>query len=115
MKDDDISLLDGVGEKELQRLNRKGLFTLTQLSCTFRPRRKGKRTKRTSNNFYPALHALAIREKKVHVYGTPDNPRKPVRVFLDAEGSEDGRFVYLLGVLVVDGDSHNMHSFWADG
>jgi predicted RecB family nuclease len=114
VKADDISLLETVGEKELRKLNRKGLFTLTQLSCTFRPRRKGKRTKRTSNNFYPALHALAIREKKVHVYGTPDIPRKPVQVFLDGEGSEDGRFAYLLGVFVVEGDSHRMHSFWAD-
>ena len=60
------------------------------------------------------MQALAIREKKVHVYGTPDLPRKPVQVFFDAEGIEDGRFVYLLGVLVVEGDSQKMHSFWAD-
>ena len=112
---DDISLLGGVGEKELRKLNRKGIFTLTQLSCTFRPRKRGKRVKRTSYNHYPALQALAIREKKVHVYGTPDIPRKPVQVFFDAEGSEDGGFVYLLGVLVVEGDTQKMHSFWADG
>ena len=114
-KADDISLLGGVGEKELKRYNRKGIFTLTQLSCTFRPRKRGKRVKRTSYPRYAALQALAIREKKVHVYGTPDIPRKPVQVFFDAEGVEDGRFVYLLGVLVVEGDSHKMHSFWADG
>jgi predicted RecB family nuclease len=114
VKADDISLLGGVGDKEQRKLNRKGIFTLTQLSCTFRPRRKGKRVKRKSNNYYPALQALAIREKKVHVYGTPEIPRKPVQVFLDAEGSEDGGFAYLLGVLVVEGDSQKMHSFWAD-
>ena len=112
---DDISLLGGVGEKELKRYNRKGIFTLTQLSCTFRPRKRGKRVKRSGYTRYPALQALAIREKKVHVYGTPDIPRKPVQVFLDAEGSEDGGFVYLLGVLVVEGESQKMHSFWADG
>ncbi len=112
---DDISLLGSVGEKELKRYNRKGIFTLTQLSCTFRPRKRGKRVKRTGYIHYPALQALAIREKKVHVYGTPDIPRKPVQVFLDAEGSEDGGFAYLLGVLVVEGDSQKMHSFWADG
>ena len=60
------------------------------------------------------MQALAIREKKVHVYGTPDLPRKPVQVFFDAEGSEDGGFAYLLGVIVVEGDSQTMHSFWAD-
>ena len=111
---DDISLLGGVGEKELQRYNRKGIFTLTQLSCTFRPRKRGKRVKRAGYVRYAALQALAIREKKVHVYGTPDLPRKPVQVFLDAEGNEDGSFVYLLGVLVVEGDAQKMHSFWAD-
>ena len=112
---DDISLLGSVSEKELKRYNRKGIFTLTQLSCTFRPRKRAKRVKRSGYKRYPALQALAIREKKVHVYGTPDIPRKPMQVFLDAEGSEDGGFVYLLGVLVVEGESQKTHSFWADG
>ena len=111
---DDISLLGGVGEKELRKLNRKGIFTVTQLSYTFRPRKRGKRVKRTSYNHYPALQALAVREKKVHVYGTPNLPRKSVQVFLDAEGVESGRFVYLLGVLVVEGDSQKAYAFWAD-
>ena len=112
---DDISLLETVGEKELRKFNRKGIFTLTQLSYTFRSRKRGKRVKRTTYNNYPALHALAIREKKVHVYGTPDIPRKPVQVFFDAEGVEGAGFEYLLGVLVVEGDAQRMHSFWADG
>jgi predicted RecB family nuclease len=111
---DDISLLGGVGEKELRRYNRKGIFTLTQLSCTFRPRKRGKRAKRQGHVRYAALQALAIREKKVHVYGTPDLPHKPVEVFLDAEGNEDGSLVYLLGVIVVQGDAQRMHSFWVD-
>jgi predicted RecB family nuclease len=111
---DDISLLSGVSEKELKRYNRKGIFTLTQLSCTFRLRKRNKRVKRTSHPRYAALQALAIREKKVHVYGTPEVPRKPVQVFLDSEGNQDGTFAYLLGVLVVEGDSQEMHSFWAD-
>jgi predicted RecB family nuclease len=114
VKADDISLLGGVGEKELGKLNRKGIFTLTQLACTFRPRKRNKRVKRTGNPHYAALQALALREKKVHVYGTPDIPRKRVQVFLDAEGSEDGGFAYLLGALVVEGGRQTMHSFWAD-
>jgi predicted RecB family nuclease len=111
---DDISLLGGVGDKQLRRFYRKGIFTLTQLSCTFRPRKRGKRVKRTGQPRDAALQALAIREKKVHVYGTPDLHRKPVEVFLDAEGNEDGSFVYLLGVILVEGDSQKTHSFWAD-
>jgi predicted RecB family nuclease len=112
---DDISLLGGMGEKELKRYNRKGIFTLTQLSCTFRSRKRSKRVKRTGHPRYAALQALALREKKVHVYGMPDLPQKPVQVFFDAEGNEDGSFVYLLGVLVVEGGSVKMHSLWADG
>jgi predicted RecB family nuclease len=111
---DDISLLAGVGEKELQKYHRNGLFTLTQLSCTFRPRKRNKRVKKAGHPRYAALQALALRERKVHVYGTPDLPGKLVQVFLDAEGSEDASFAYLLGVLVVEGDSQQMHSFWAD-
>jgi predicted RecB family nuclease len=114
---DDISLLSGVGEKGLKRYHHKGIFTLSQLSCTFRHRKsgkRGKRVKRTGHPHYAALQALAIREKKVHVYGTPELPRKPLEVFLDAEGNEGGTFAYLLGVLVVEGDAQKMHSFWAD-
>jgi predicted RecB family nuclease len=113
VKADDISLLAGVGEKELKRYNHKGLFTLTQLAYTFRPRKRGKRVKRAGHIRYPALQALAIREKKVHVYGTSDVARKPVQIFLDAEGNEAG-FVYLLGILVAEGDASTMHTLWAD-
>jgi predicted RecB family nuclease len=111
---DDISLLGGVGEKELKRYNRKGIFTLAQLSCTFRPRKRNKRVKRKDHIHYSALQALAIREKKVHVYGSPAVPHKPVEVFFDAEGNEDGSFIYLLGVLLVDDAGQMMYSFWAD-
>jgi len=113
-KADDISLLRGVGEKELQKYHRKGIFTLTQLSCTFRSRKKGKRVKRAGHVRYPALQALAIREKKVHVYGTPDTPNKPVQIFLDVEGNEGGSLAYLLGLIVSEGDAQQTHSFWAD-
>ena len=111
---DDISLLGSVGEKELRRFNRKGIFTVTQLACTFRPRKRSKRAKPSRNIHYPALQALSIREKKVHVYGSPELSRKPVRVFFDAEGTEGGRFNYLLGVLLIEGDDQTMHTFWAD-
>jgi predicted RecB family nuclease len=112
---DDISLLEGVGEKELSRYHRKGLFTLTQLSCTFRPRKRSKRVRRPSSIHYSSLQALAIREKKIHVYGMPNLPHKPVQIFFDAEGNEDSSFAYLLGVLIAEGDKQKRHSFWADG
>ena len=35
---DDLSLLSGMTEKERRNLHDKGIFTVTQLSYTFRPR-----------------------------------------------------------------------------
>jgi predicted RecB family nuclease len=40
MQEDNISLLRGVGEKEIKNYARKGIFTVTQLAHTFRPRRR---------------------------------------------------------------------------
>jgi len=36
---DHLSLLNGISDKELKKLNGKGIFSVTQLSYTFRPRR----------------------------------------------------------------------------
>ena len=40
---DDLSLLTGMTEKERKKFRHKGIFTVTQLSYTFRPRRRPKR------------------------------------------------------------------------
>jgi predicted RecB family nuclease len=111
---DDISLLGGVGEKELRRYNRKGIFTLTQLACTFRPRKKSKRSVQRTKRQH-ALHAMAIRDKRTYLFGTPDLPDAPVQVYLDMEGLPDEGFVYLIGMTVVQGDKETRFSFWADG
>src|SRR5262249_57286731 len=113
-KADDISLLSGVGEKELQQYNRKGLFTLTQLSCTFRPRKKSKRSAPQTKRQH-ALHAMAIRDRRIYVFGTPDIPESPVQIYLDMEGRPDEGFVYLVGMVIVQGDTETRFSFWADG
>lgn len=43
---DDLSLLRTLKDKELDKLNAKGIFTTTQLSYTFRPRRRRKNAKK---------------------------------------------------------------------
>src|SRR3954452_6534895 len=45
VRHDDLSLLRVMSESELRKQRSKGIFTVTQLSYTFRPRRKGKRAK----------------------------------------------------------------------
>ncbi len=113
VKDDNLSLLRSLGEKEVKGYARKGTLTLTQLAHTFRPRRKGKRAVRTHRRYH-ALQALAIRDKRVYVFGTPELSDSPVKVYLDIEGVPDEDFVYLIGMLVVRQGKEERFSFWAD-
>ena len=47
IEEDSLSLLRGISQTEITRLNRKGIFTINQLSYTFRPRKIKKRAKKT--------------------------------------------------------------------
>lgn len=114
LKEDNLSLLRGIGEKELKAYARKGIFTITQLSHTFRPRRKGKRADRRTGRRQHALSALAIRDRAIYVLGTPPPVLGAVNVFLDQEGKPDEGFVYLIGMVVVRGGEERRVSFWAD-
>ena len=53
MEKDDLSLLAGMSEKERQKLRSKGIFTVTQLSYTFRPRRRPKAAARQTGEVSP--------------------------------------------------------------
>jgi predicted RecB family nuclease len=114
VKEDNITLLRGMGEREVKRYARKGIFTVTQLAHTFRPRRKGKRAKQRSNKRHHALQALAIRDKKIYIFGTPELPKSPVTIYLDMEGVPDEGYIYLIGMIVVESESEKRYSFWAD-
>jgi predicted RecB family nuclease len=111
---DDLSLLRVMSEAELRAHRSKGIFTVTQLSYTSRPRRRSKRARGEGQPHHAALQALAIRDRKTYVLGKPEVPDRPVRVYLDLEGDANGSSVYLAGALVVKGGVGTMHSFWAD-
>jgi predicted RecB family nuclease len=110
---DNLTLLRGMTPKEMARHNSKGIFTVNQLSYTFRAKRPAKRQKPRFPHSY-ALQALALRENKVHVHGDPSLTLSPRQVYLDIEGLPDRGFYYLIGALVVTGQSLECHSFWAD-
>jgi predicted RecB family nuclease len=114
VQEDNLSLLRGLGDKEIRNLARKGILTLSQLAYTFRPRRKGKRQQARSDRRFRALQALALRDKKTFVLGTPSLPASPVHVYLDLEGLPDEGFVYLIGLVIVSHDLEERHTFWAD-
>jgi hypothetical protein len=100
--------------KERQKLRSKGIFTVTQLSYTFRPRRRPKRLRDKRENYHHSLKALAIREKKIHIVGSPELKIEGTPVFLDVEGLPDRDLYYLIGLRIGNGESAVQHSLWAD-
>jgi predicted RecB family nuclease len=114
LENDDLSLLGGMSAKERQKFRSKGIFTITQLSYTFRPRRRPKRQREKRERYHHALKALAIREKKIHVIGSPEFKIEGTPVYLDVEGLPDRDFYYLIGLRIGNGEATVQHSLWAD-
>jgi predicted RecB family nuclease len=114
VREENLSLLRGIGEKEIKGYIRKGIFTITQLAHTFRPRRRGRRTEKKGCRRYHALHALAIRDKRIYVFGTPQCPTAPVSIYLDLEGKPEDGFIYLVGLVIVQNGLEERCSFWAE-
>jgi len=111
---DDLSLLAGMNEKERKKYNSKGIFTVTQLSYTFRPRRRPKRLRDKREKYHHSLKALAIRAKKIHIIGSPELKIDGTPIYLDVEGIPDRDFYYLIGMLIRNRNSLVQHSLWAD-
>jgi predicted RecB family nuclease len=109
---DDLSLLSSFTAKERTQQHEKGIFTVTQLSYTFRPRRRITSPRAKSN---PALRAMAIRKNKIHVIGTPVMNLLGTPVYFDVEGIPDRDFYYLIGLRYrSEGGEYVHHSFWAN-
>ncbi len=111
---DDLSLLKGLSEKEITKLNKKGIFSVTQLSYTFRPRKQRKKKRKLSLIFNPSLQALAIREDKIYIAQRPDTPERAPLIYLDIEGIPGRQFYYLIGLHIDHGEYQNDLSFWAN-
>ena len=100
-------------ERERESLHSKGIFTVTQLSYTFRPRRRARKLRDKREKYHQSLKALAIREKKIHVLGNPQLKIEGTPVYLDVEGLPDRDFYYLIGMRIGRGTSAVQHSLWA--
>ncbi len=111
---DDLSLLSGMVEKERKKINSKGIFTITQLSYTFHPRRRSKRQRDKREKYHHSLKAMAIREKKIHIVGNPELKIEGTPVYFDVERLPDNDFYYLIGMRIRNGESLFQHSLWAD-
>ena len=106
---DDLSLLSKMSAKERQRYHGKGIFTVTQLSHTFRHRRRAGQSKHDH-----ALKALAIRKNKVHVLGKVAWSGSGTPVYIDVEGDPDRDFYYCIGIRFEAAGAIVQHSYWAD-
>jgi len=111
---DDLSLLHRMTPKLLHRYQRKGIFTINQLSYVFRPRKNRKTPRHATSQFNVELQALAIRTGKIYLHETPKILRSPVELFLDIEGVPDRKFYYLIGILVVAQQDSRQHSLWVE-
>ena len=111
---DDLSLLGGMKTDERKEYRSKGIFTVAQLSYTFRPRRRPKKLRDKRERYHHALKALAIREKKIYVVGSPELKIEGTPVYLDVEALPDLDFYYLIGARVKTEKGFVHHSFWAN-
>jgi predicted RecB family nuclease len=111
---DDLSLLARMTDKEIKKQHSKGIFSVTQLSYTFRARRRPKRLAAKAAPYSHALKALAIRERKIYIAGKPDLKLQGTPVYFDVEGIPDRDFYYLIGLRVRSSDAYVQHSLWAN-
>ena len=113
-KGDSLSLLERMTPKLMRRYQKKGIFTVTQLSYLYKPRRRRKKGVNTSLSFNVELQALAIRTNKIYLHEVPTVLKQPIELFLDVEGIPDQDFDYLIGIVIQNGNDVSCHSFWAD-
>ena len=124
---DDLSLLNTMTDRERAKCNAKGIFSIAQLSYSYRPRRRRrirtdaegsaeseKRAAASDRNDH-SLRALAIKKNQIHVLGAPSLRLADVPVFLDVEGMPDKDLYYLVGFCFQSNGKHVERSFWADG
>jgi predicted RecB family nuclease len=112
-REDNLTLLDRMTPELMRKYRNKGIFTVTQLSYIYKPRRSRKKAKRQVRHSLE-LQALAIRTGKVHVEHLPELPRSPAELFLDIEGVPDRDTYYLAGLRVCRGGEAEYESYWAD-
>jgi predicted RecB family nuclease len=111
-EEENLSLLRGMTEKQISKYNSRGILTVSQLSYTYRARKKRSSEKCLRHDF--SLQALALRDKCVYITEIPVLEHKPVHIFFDIEGIPDRSFNYLIGALICTPNSETQYSFWAD-
>lgn len=113
-KDDSLTLLDRITPKIMRKYHKRGIFTITQLSYLFKPRRHRKKRKDRPAGFNLELQALALRTGKIYLHQSPTIPQHSAELFLDIEGVPDHGSHYLIGLVIRSEGNAESHSLWAD-
>jgi hypothetical protein len=88
-------------------------FDVTQLSYTFRARRRPRQLAGKRETYHHRLKALAIPEHKIYIVGNADLKVEGTPVYLDVEALPDRDFYYLSGLRFQSGQRVSQHSLWA--
>ncbi|MDB5348653.1 MAG: transposase [Schlesneria sp.] len=110
---DDLSLLRGLQQADIESLNVRGIFTVTQLAYTCRPKSMGRSKSAPKKHSIP-LQAMAVRDKTVYVRMRPELPQTPVSIYMDVESVPEREFHYLIGLVIDRPEDSITRQFWAD-
>ncbi|OFZ96718.1 MAG: hypothetical protein A3H35_07935 [Betaproteobacteria bacterium RIFCSPLOWO2_02_FULL_62_17] len=114
-RNDSISLLGGIGTKDLLRYERKGIFTIKQLSSLYRPRKRRRHTRLQPVTHKFELQALALRTGHIYLDGEPiPIPQSDTEIYFDIEALPDIQYNYLIGAVVCTAGKARVFQFWAD-
>lgn len=112
IKEGNLKLLGRISDKVVSKYNSKGIFTVDQLSYTFKPRRKKRQTE-TKGRFLFELKALSLKEKKTHILNRRTLPSTKNEFYIDFEGNLKHE-VYLIGVVHKKNEKIFKRIFWSD-
>ncbi|MDO9257569.1 MAG: IS66 family transposase, partial [Bacteroidales bacterium] len=114
IQEDSLSLLGGMTKKQILKFEKKGIFTIKQLSYLYRPRKRGRRSRQERVTHKYELQALALRTGNIYIQDKiTEIPKYGVEIFIDFECLPDESFFYLFGVVVCQADKQNNFQFWA--
>lgn len=115
LQEDSLSLLGGITKKQILKFEKKGIFTIKQLSFLYRPRKRGKRSRVEHVAHKYELQALALRTGNIYIQDKPvEIPKQDVEIFIDFECLPEESFFYLFGLVVCQADKQEHIQFWAN-
>jgi predicted RecB family nuclease len=115
IQEDNLSRLNHVTSRMIRQYEKKGIFTVKQLSYLFKPRKRKRRTRKPVPFTHKLeLQALAIRTNTTYLQELPGLPRHPIEIFLDIESIPDQDFYYLIGLIIYQDTKSESHSLWAN-